>query len=145
MPVFNRPNLILMITTLVLASTLLANSSATLEFDQCLETRLVLRDVTIADGSGRWSHQDVLIENGRFTAMGRELTIESETVVTEVPATGAVISPLVERDVILIRASFDDDAPVLMVGEDADFSMLTQDGAHLADFRRGQPVGQCGF
>jgi len=144
-PVFNRLDLILMIATLALASTLLANSSSALDFDQCLDARLVLRDVTIADGSGRWSHQDVLIENGRFTAMGRELMIESETVVAEVSAAGVVISPLVERDVILIRASYDDDAPVLMVGEDADFSMMTPDGAHLADFRQGQPVGQCGF
>ena len=38
-----------------------------------------------------------------------------------------------------------DGIAMLMVGEDADFSMSTADGAHLADFRRGQPIGQCGL
>ena len=134
-----------MLTVFALATTLLGHTTTGLALDQCLEDRLVLRGVTIVDGSGRWSHQDVLIENGRFAAMGRELEIESEVEIAEMTASGAVLSPLVERDVILIQASYSTDGAMLMVGEDADFSMSAADGAHLADFRRGQPIGQCGL
>ena len=134
-----------MITALAIASTLLANSSGTLSLETCLDERIVLRDVTIADGSGRWSHQDILIEGGRFTAMGRELIIDSDEAVSELTMADLVVSPPVERNVIAIRASYEANTPVLMVGETADFSLSHADGLHLAEFRQGQPVGQCGL
>jgi len=134
-----------MLTVFALATSLLSNVTTSVSLDQCLHERLVLRDVTITDGSGRWNHQDVLIENGRFTAMGSELEIESEAGIEELATAGAVISPLVERDVILIQASFSAETAMLMVGEDANFSLTAADGSHLADFRQGQPVGQCGL
>ncbi|MAC39383.1 MAG: hypothetical protein CMH94_09255 [Oceanicaulis sp.] len=59
----------------------------------CDATPLLLQDVTIVDASGRWSDQDIFIENGRISAVGSDLVLETGQAVTVLGRPGAVVSP----------------------------------------------------
>ncbi|WP_300556770.1 hypothetical protein [Maricaulis sp.] len=112
----------------------------------CLEATVILRDVTIEDASGRWEHQDVLIEDGVITAMGGGLEVDGVDV-AEWALGGHIIRPAV-NDAIIIRVSARASAGTpsrhyLMPGEAADFDIFQADGEAVAALRNGQPAGQC--
>ena len=112
----------------------------------CLDATVILRDVTIEDASGRWDHQDLLIEDGVITAMGGGLEIDGADV-SEWVLGGHVIRPAV-NDAIIIRVSVRANAETLpldylMPGEAADFDIFLANGEAVAALRNGQPAGQC--
>ena len=55
----------------------------------CAASPLLLQDVTIVDASGRWSDQDIFIENGRISAVGSDLGAGAR----EIDATGHIVTP----------------------------------------------------
>lgn len=59
----------------------------------CEATPILLQNVTIVDASGRWDDQDIFIEDGRISAIGSDLLLETGQVVTLVERPGAVVRP----------------------------------------------------
>jgi hypothetical protein len=112
----------------------------------CLDNTVILRDVTIEDASGRWEHQDLLIENGVITAMGGGLELDRDAV-AEWSLGGHVVRPAADEGIMIrVAARASTEAPrqvYLMPGEAADFDIFTSGGETLAELRNGQPAGQC--
>lgn len=54
----------------------------------CEAAPILLQDVTIVDASGRWDDQDIFIENGRISALGSDLVLETDQRVTIVERPG---------------------------------------------------------
>lgn len=63
----------------------------------CEATPILLQDVTIVDASGRWSDQDIYIENGEISALGSDLLLETGQLVTIVRRPGAIVRPREEE------------------------------------------------
>lgn len=129
----------------VLAATLVSQPAQAAA--NCLDPLVILRGATIEDDSGRWEDQDVLIEDGVIVAMGGALMLPDRRL-TEINLTEHVLSPLVDDDVLVIRASVSpssqaDQNRMLMVGEPADMRITSANGDVIADLRNGQPLGQC--
>lgn len=105
----------------------------------CETTPILLQDVTIIDGSGRWSDQDIFIEDGRISALGSDLLLETGQVVTILSRPGAVVRPRpaaqAETAAIFIRTatrapSRAERRDILMPGVPAD---LVVHGAGISD------------
>lgn len=72
----------------------------------CPSASLLLRHVTIIDASGQWDDQDILIEDGRISAVGSGLELDSADVITEFDGQGAIVRPRPDETVrLLIRTS----------------------------------------
>ncbi|WP_300541946.1 hypothetical protein [Maricaulis sp.] len=118
----------------------------------CQPAPLLLQDVTIMDASGRWDDQDIFIENGRISAIGEGLLLETRQVVTVFQRPGAVVRPRPARQAaaIFIRTSNRSAAPspretVLMPGAPADllvFGAATAGPGQVElEIRAGRIVG----
>lgn len=113
----------------------------------CLADTVVLRAATIEDQSGRWEDQDVLIEDGVIVAMGGELDLPGRAV-EEIDLRGHILSPLLERDVLVIQTALSVSAApeptgMLLAGWPASLQIARPDGTVLAELRNGQPIGSC--
>lgn len=62
----------------------------------CEAAPILLQDVTIVDGSGRWDEQDIFIEDGRISAIGEDIVLETVQAVTVLGRPGAVVRPRTE-------------------------------------------------
>ena len=112
----------------------------------CLDNTVILRNVTIEDASGRWDHQDVLIEHGVITALGGALELDRSEV-AEWELGGHVVRPAVEDGIVIrVAARARSETPeqtYLMPGEAADLDIVRANGETVAELRNGQPAGQC--
>lgn len=91
----------------------------------CPNAPLLLRHVTIIDASGQWDDQDILIEDGRISALGSGLEIDSSERIIELDGQGAIVSPRRDETVrLIVRTSTatprHDAAIMLMPGVAAD-------------------------
>lgn len=132
----------ILLSALAFALALIAPSAA--EAD-CLGPVFILRDVTIEDASGRWDHQDVLIEQGQITAIGGYLETV-QTVDDVLDLSGHILRPAPNNNVLVIRASTatsDPEGDLILAGQAADFLLTDESGVLLAELRDGQPTGQC--
>jgi hypothetical protein len=120
----------------------------------CEATPILLQDVTIVDASGRWSDQDIYIEDGRISALGSDLLLETGQLVTIVRRPGAIVRPRAEEDgreaaAIFIRTaarapSRAGRAEILMPGAPADLVVYGTEagpGAVEMEIRGGRIVG----
>lgn len=120
----------------------------------CEAAPILLQDVTIVDGSGRWNDQDIYIEDGRISAIGEDLVLETLQAVTVLGRPGAVVRPRAERQAepaaIFIRTSTAAAAPsprataVLMPGAPADLVLYGSEagpGAIELEILGGRIVG----
>lgn len=119
----------------------------------CEATPILLQDVTIVDASGRWSDQDIYIEDGRISALGSDLLLETGQLVTIMRRPGAVVRPREEEQpetaAIFIRTAAR--APsragrteILMPGAPADLVVYGTEagpGAVEMEIRGGRIVG----
>jgi hypothetical protein len=72
----------------------------------CDPATLLLRHVTIIDASGQWDDQDILIEDGRISAVGSALELNTSDAVTEIDGQGAIVRPRPDETVrLFIRTS----------------------------------------
>ena len=78
-------------TGIVLALT--AGSAALANTAVCADAPLLLQDVTIVDASGSWDHQDIFIEQGRISAIGEGLMLETAMPVTTLHRPGPIVRP----------------------------------------------------
>ncbi|WP_297731096.1 hypothetical protein [uncultured Maricaulis sp.] len=118
----------------------------------CETAPLLLRDVTIIDASGEWDHQDILIEQGRISAIGSEIELETGQAVIELGRSGAIVRPGVEpaatEGALIIRASTANAGrtrAILSAGSPADLRVYATDGALAGqveiEIRSGRIVG----
>ena len=119
----------------------------------CEATPILLQDVTIVDASGRWSDQDIYIENGEISALGSDLILETGQLVTIVQRPGAIVRPREEDQpetaAIFIRTatrapSRAERTEILMPGVPADLVVYGTEagpGAVEMEIRGGRIVG----
>lgn len=119
----------------------------------CEATPILLQDVTIVDASGRWSDQDIYIEDGRISALGSDLLLETGQLVTIVRRPGAIVRPRPEEQqeagAIFIRTatrapSRAERTEILMPGAPADLVVYGTEagpGAVEMEIRGGRIVG----
>lgn len=84
-----------------------AGLSAAAQATVCEPAPLLIRDVTIVDGSGRWSDQDIYIERGEISAIGETLELESGIAPIIIERPGAIVRPgqPAETTALFIRTS----------------------------------------
>ncbi|WP_323761548.1 hypothetical protein [Maricaulis sp.] len=102
----------------------------------CQDAPILLRDVTIIDASGEWEDQDILIEQGRISAIASHIELETGQLVIELGRPGAIVRPGLQagpaHGAIFIRASL---APerrarsVLTAGSPADLRVYATEAA----------------
>lgn len=72
----------------------------------CLDAPLLLRDATIIDATGEWDHQDIYVKNGKISAIGTELNIDTTTALQIIDVAGAFVRPRPEQTLrIIVRTS----------------------------------------
>ncbi|WP_203292763.1 hypothetical protein [Maricaulis parjimensis] len=79
------------VTGFVLA--LSAGAAAQANTTVCADAPLLIQDVTIVDASGSWDHQDIFIEQGRISAIGEGLMLETAQAVTVMHRPGSIVRP----------------------------------------------------
>ncbi|MAK63938.1 MAG: hypothetical protein CMF75_04215 [Maricaulis sp.] len=72
---------------------LTAGSAALASTAACADAPLLLQDVIIVDASGSWDHQDIFIEQGRISAIGEGLMLETSVPVTVMHRPGSIVRP----------------------------------------------------
>ena len=113
---------------------------------------ILLRDVTIIDASGEWDDQDILIEQGRISAIASDIELETGQLVVELGRPGAIVRPGLQtrpaNGAVFIRAST---APgrrnttILSAGSPADLRVFATDVARAGqveiEIRGGHVAG----
>ncbi len=111
-------------------------AAAQAETSVCGDVPILLRDVTIIDASGEWDDQDILIEQGRISAIGSDIELETGQRVVELGRPGAIVRPGLQpvsaNGAIFIRASTAPNRPdmsILSAGSPADLRVFAGEGA----------------
>lgn len=72
----------------------------------CLDAPLLLRNATIIDATGEWDHQDIYVKNGKISAIGTELDVETTSGLQIIDVAGGFVRPRAEQNLrIIIRTS----------------------------------------
>ncbi|MAC90860.1 MAG: hypothetical protein ACJAU5_001622 [Maricaulis maris] len=111
-------------------------AAAQAESSVCNDAPILLRDVTIIDASGEWDDQDILIEQGRISAIASDIELETGQLVVELGRPGAIVRPGVQaassHGAIFIRASTAPsrrETAILTAGSPADLNVYATDAA----------------
>ena len=142
----------LITSSLVLALAILVGGLAEAETAACREASILLRDVTIIDGSGEWDDQDILIEQGRISAIGSEIELETGQALVELDRPGAIVRPGIQTaaaaGAIYIRTSTTSSrvrTAILSAGSPADLLVYATDAARAGqveiEIRGGRIAG----
>ncbi len=136
-------------TGTVLALT--AGAAALANTTVCADVPLLLQDVTIVDASGSWDHQDIFIEQGRISAIGEGLMLETAIPVTVIHRPGSIVRPRPQSTAptaaIFIRTSTAAAAPsaarrtILMPGVSADLLVYSAGEALELEISEGRVLG----
>lgn len=139
-------------TCLVAGLAFCAASTAQAATSICNDAPILLRDVTIIDASGEWADQDILIEQGRISAIASDIELETGQRVVELGRPGAVVRPGLPaasaNGAIFIRTSTAPSRPdrtVLSAGSPADLRVYATEAARAGrveiEIRGGHVAG----
>ena len=68
----------------------------------CLDAPLLLRNATIIDATGEWDHQDIYVKNGKISAIGTELNVETTATLQIIDVAGGFVRPRAEQTLRII-------------------------------------------